>query len=151
MLRLGLRLGTGNGYFFFFSFLKVTNTFVLPSWAEAWCKCDVILFICDCLHGSLPPTLCHQTFYIHTKWAPLLILKMERKITLDYNGSHPVAFHVCFRNNGSICIECCQNEDMQSDIFYLWWLYLTTHLIQRWKESLHLSQVCWTYQVCWLW
>ena len=39
---------------FFFSYLKVTNTFVLPSWAEAWCKCDVMLFIRDCLHGSLP-------------------------------------------------------------------------------------------------
>ena len=62
-LGLGLGLGTGNGYWmtFFFFFLKVTNTFVLPSWAEAWCKCDVMLFIRDCLHGSLPlilpPTL----------------------------------------------------------------------------------------------
>ena len=42
----------------------MTNTFVLPSWAEAWCKCDVVLFIRDCLHGSLPknpgygPELC---------------------------------------------------------------------------------------------
>ena len=34
--------------------VKVTNTFVLSSWAEAWCKCDVMLFIRDCLHGSLP-------------------------------------------------------------------------------------------------
>ena len=33
MLQLGLRLGleTGNGYFMPFSYLKVTNTFVLPS------------------------------------------------------------------------------------------------------------------------
>ena len=33
-LGLGLGLGTGNGYFtaFFFPCLKVTNTFVLPSW-----------------------------------------------------------------------------------------------------------------------
>ena len=58
-LWLGLGLGTGNGYFipffFFFPFLKVTNTFVLSSWAEAWCKCDVMLFVRDCLHGSVPP------------------------------------------------------------------------------------------------
>ena len=54
-LGLGLGLGTGNEYCMpFFFFLKVTNTFVLPSWAEAWCKCDVMLFIRDCLHGSLP-------------------------------------------------------------------------------------------------
>ena len=57
-LGLGLGLGTGNEYcmafFFFFSYLKVTNAFVLPSWAEAWCKCDIMLFIRDCLHGSLP-------------------------------------------------------------------------------------------------
>ena len=33
-LGLGLGLGTGNGYFiFFFSCLKVTNTFVLLFWA----------------------------------------------------------------------------------------------------------------------
>jgi len=57
-LGLGLGLGTRNGYFirfFFFPYLKVTNTFVLPSWAEAWCKCYVMRFIRDCLHGSLPP------------------------------------------------------------------------------------------------
>ena len=42
-------------FFFFFPFLKVTNTFVLSSWAEAWCKCDVMLFVRDCLHGSVPP------------------------------------------------------------------------------------------------
>ena len=24
----------------------------LPSWAEAWCKCNVMRFIHDCLHGS---------------------------------------------------------------------------------------------------
>ena len=51
-LGLGLGLGTGNGYFmpfFFFFPLKVTH-----SWAEAWCKCDVMRFIRDCLHGSLP-------------------------------------------------------------------------------------------------
>ena len=44
-LGLGLGLGTGNEYcmpfFFFFSYLK----------------CDVMLFIRDCLHGSLPATL----------------------------------------------------------------------------------------------
>ena len=53
MLQLGLGLGlqTGNGYFILY--LKVTNTFVLPSWAEAWCKCDVMRFICDCLHVCL--------------------------------------------------------------------------------------------------
>ena len=28
----------------------------------------------------------------------------------DYKGSHHVAFHVCFRNDGSICTERCQNE-----------------------------------------
>ena len=60
-LGLGLGLGTGNEYFmpffFFFPYLKVTNTFVLSSWAEAWCKCDVMLFIRDCLHGSLPELL----------------------------------------------------------------------------------------------
>ena len=39
---------------FFLPFHKVTNTFLLPSWAEAWCKYDVMLFIHDCLHGSLP-------------------------------------------------------------------------------------------------
>ena len=36
-LGLGLGLGTGNGYFisfFFFSCLKVTNTFVLFFWAD---------------------------------------------------------------------------------------------------------------------
>ena len=33
--------------FFFFPYLKVTNTFVLPSWAEAWCKCDIMRFIRD--------------------------------------------------------------------------------------------------------
>jgi len=31
VLQLGLGLWTGNGYFFFF---KVTNTSVLPSWAD---------------------------------------------------------------------------------------------------------------------
>ena len=57
-LGLGLGLGTGNGYFMpFFPYLKVTNTIVLPSWAEAWCKCDVMRFIRDCLHGSLPKKL----------------------------------------------------------------------------------------------
>ena len=43
----------------------------------------------------------------------------------DYKGSHPVAFHVCFRNDGSICIERCQNEERQGDIFYLRRLYST--------------------------
>ena len=72
MLQLGLGLGTGNGYVipffsFFFPCLEVTNTFVLPSWAEAWCKCDVMLFICDCLHGSLPLiTPRHDKFFSHT-------------------------------------------------------------------------------------
>ena len=63
-LGLGLGLGTGNGYFisFFFPYLKVTNIFVLPSWAEAWCKCDVMLFIRDCLRGSLPEHL----YYLNT-------------------------------------------------------------------------------------
>ena len=38
VLQLGLGLGTGNGYFiaFFPLVLKVTNTFVLPSWPETW-------------------------------------------------------------------------------------------------------------------
>ena len=52
-LGLGLGLGTGNGYFFLFPYLKVTNTFVLPSWAEAWCKCDIMRFIRDCLLPSI--------------------------------------------------------------------------------------------------
>ena len=52
-LGLGLGLGTGNGYFFLFPYLKVTNTFVLPSWAEAWCKCDIMQFIRDCLLPSI--------------------------------------------------------------------------------------------------
>ena len=43
----------------------------------------------------------------------------------DYKGSHPVAFHVRFRNDGSICIKSCQNEERQEDIFYLWRLYST--------------------------
>ena len=43
----------------------------------------------------------------------------------DYKGSHPVAFHVCFRNDGSISIKRCQNEERQGDIFYLWRLYST--------------------------
>ena len=53
---LQLRLGTGNGYFIpvFYSYLKVINTFVMLSWAEAYGKCDVMRFIRDCLHGSLP-------------------------------------------------------------------------------------------------
>ena len=47
MLQLGLGLETGNGYFFLFPYLKVTNTFVFSSWAEAWCKCDIMRFIRD--------------------------------------------------------------------------------------------------------
>ena len=37
-MKLGLGLGTGNGYLiaFFSPCLKVTNTFVLPSWPGAW-------------------------------------------------------------------------------------------------------------------
>ena len=35
----------------------------------------------------------------------------------DYKGSHPVAFHVCFKNDGSISIKRCQNEERQGDIF----------------------------------
>ena len=35
-LGLGLGLGTGNGYFIFFPCLKVTKTFVLPSWPGAY-------------------------------------------------------------------------------------------------------------------
>ena len=36
------------------SYHKLTNTlFFLLSWAEAWCKCNVMPFIRDCLHGSL--------------------------------------------------------------------------------------------------
>ena len=65
----------------------------------------------------------------------------------DYKGSHPVAFHVCFRNDGSICIERCQNEERQGDIFYLRWLYSTHPSNPEMKRMLALSQVCWTYQV----
>ena len=36
-----------------------------------------------------------------------------------------VAFHVCFRNDGSTCIDRCQNEERQGDIFYLRRLYST--------------------------
>ena len=46
----------------------MTKTFVLSSWAEAWCKCDVMLFIRDCLHGSLPrpcPSLSRDTDTLH--------------------------------------------------------------------------------------
>ena len=45
-LGLGLGLGTGNGYFisfFFFSYLKVTNTFVLLFWADVTLKYTLIL------------------------------------------------------------------------------------------------------------
>ena len=64
MLQLGLGLGTVGISFlsFFFPYLKVTNTFVLPSWAEAWCKCDVMRFIGDCLHGSLHLCQTSSTF-----------------------------------------------------------------------------------------
>ena len=65
----------------------------------------------------------------------------------DYKGSHPVAFHVCFKNDGSICIERCQNEERQGDIFYLRWLYSTHPSNPEMKRMLALSQVCWTYQV----
>ena len=34
VLQLGLGLGTENGYFFFFPYLKLTNTFVLLFWAD---------------------------------------------------------------------------------------------------------------------
>ena len=38
---------------------------------------------------------------------------------LDYKGSHPVAFHVCFKNDGSVGIEHRQNEEQrQGDIFF---------------------------------
>ena len=43
-MQLGLGLGTGNGYFIaFFSCLKVTNTFVLPSWLQISQRSEVIL------------------------------------------------------------------------------------------------------------
>ena len=45
-----------HAFLFFFPYLKVTNTFVLPSWAEAWCKCDVMRFIHVCLHGFITQT-----------------------------------------------------------------------------------------------
>ena len=49
----------------------------------------------------------------------------------DYKGSHPVAFHVCFRNDGSICIERCQNEERQGDIFTCGDSTRPTHPIQK--------------------
>ena len=61
-LGLGLRLGTENGYFIpFILFIhpKVINTFVLPFRAKPWCKCDVMRFILDCLHGSFPYITLH--------------------------------------------------------------------------------------------
>ena len=63
VLQLGLGFGTGNGYcipFFFFPYLKLTNAF---SQAEEWCKCDVMRFIRDGVHGSLP-LLRQQQYHI---------------------------------------------------------------------------------------
>ena len=82
-LGLGLGLGTGNGYFMPMFFpIKVTNTFVLPSWAEAWCKCDVMRFIRDCLHGSLPrstDSLCRDGADMHI----YAILKPEQLVQTE--------------------------------------------------------------------
>ena len=74
-LGLGLELGTGNGYFiafFFFPCLKVTNTFVLPSWP--WVSQDPRTPVGNTGHPSILADLVTQQKCQYTHSKPLLVL-----------------------------------------------------------------------------
>ena len=63
----------------------MTNTFVLSSWAEAWCKCDIMRFIRD--------WFITQYFYLYCCYAfDLAILLFYYKGLVDDDGNKPDDF-----------------------------------------------------------